>query len=225
MDTLALDQRLAAVRDRMSRAAQRSRPRRLLKSSCWRSPKSFPADADPRGLRPGPARVRRKLRPGVRRQGAASRRPGRRALPPDRPSAVEQGQEGRGVVPGDPDRGLRQARAAAERGRRVRSTSCWRSSSPRRKRRAAPTRPSCPALIEAVRGCPNLRCGADDHAALVGRSGGVAAATSGGCGNWRSSTGCASFRWACRTTWRPRSKRDPPASASGRRCSGRGRRL
>ena len=82
-----------------------------------------------------------------------------------------------------------------------------------------------PALIEAVRGLPQSpAAGADDHAALVRRPRGVRGLTSASCGNWRSSMDWRSFRWECRTTWRPPLRRAPPVSASAPRCSGSGRR-
>ena len=80
-----------------------------------------------------------------------------------------------------------------------------------------------PALIEAVRACPNLRpARTDDDAAVVRRSGSAAgilphAARTGG----DTRTG-ASFRWACRTIWRRPSKKVPPACAWARPCSASG---
>ncbi len=79
-------------------------------------------------------------------------------------------------------------------------------------------------LIDAVRGCGNLRLlglmtmppWSDDPEASAALF--PAAAGTGG-----AARAARSFRWGCRTTWRPPSKKAPRACAWGRRCSESGK--
>ena len=101
-----------------------------------------------------------------------------------------------------------------------RSTSCSKSSCRRKRPRAAPDPPQLPELIDAVRGCPNLRLlglmtmppwSEDPEASrpYFRRLRELA----------RDARTCRSFPWGCRTIWRRPSRKAPPASAWARRCS------
>ena len=88
MDTMALDQRLAAVRERMSRAAQRAR-RNLAEINLLAVTKVFPAAAIREAYDLGLREFGENYVQEFEGKAPASRGPGRRALPPDRPPAVE----------------------------------------------------------------------------------------------------------------------------------------
>ena len=64
--------------------------------------------------------------------------------------------------------------------------------------------------------------GLHDHAALVRRPGSLPRAISAACASSPSNTASHSSRWACPTTWKPPSKKVPPACAWAPRSSERG---
>ena len=110
-----LTERLAAVRMRIARAADRAHrdPASILLLAVT---KIFPAeaiqDAYALGLREfGENYVQEFEGKAPSVSGLAGR-----AISPDRPPAVQQGSEGGGVVPGDPDRGFGKTRPPLERG-------------------------------------------------------------------------------------------------------------
>ncbi len=82
---------------------------------------------------------------------AGARFPFRRAL------AVEQGAARRRVVPRHRNHRLAKTGGPAQRRRKASWRSCSRSSSARRQSKGGVDPAALPALIDAVRGCPNLR--------------------------------------------------------------------
>ena len=222
METLA--DRLRTVRERIARAAERARrdPAAILLLAVT---KVVPRRRHPRGVRPGAARVRRELRAGIRRQGAATRR----ILPDARFHLIGHLQsnkieKGGGAFPGGPDRRFAQAGAPPERVAGAARRDAGSEALPRggEERRRAGGTAGTDRRGAVVR--ESAAAGADDHAAVVGRSRSVARPyfrrlreLARRAWSWRS------FRWGCRTTWRRPSKKGRPACAWARRCSAGGR--
>ena len=151
---LSIAENLAAVRGRIAAAARRA-GRDPADVMLVAVSKTFRGRSRARGLRRRPARFRREQSPGG---PAEDRRNGRYRgqVAPDRPPAVEQGQEGGGGVSLHPLGGLGRPAAAPRRGAasgrpaRHRSRFSSRSTSPAKRRSSAP-RPTRPSRSSARR--------------------------------------------------------------------------